>query len=118
MPPEVLAAEATDALAEGYLAHKFKARPWFDVYEQVAEMAAVTPENYKLDPDWNGMLLDAGEATPVLQVLDDEERIGVYETPITMGDIAGYRTLKERVRRPIADHFDRRLFPPSTRSSS
>jgi L-alanine-DL-glutamate epimerase-like enolase superfamily enzyme len=118
MPPEVLAAEATDALAEGYLAHKFKARPWFDVYEQVAEMAAVTPENYKLDPDWNGMLLDAGEATPVLQVLDDEERIGVYETPITMGDIAGYRTLKERVRRPIADHFDRRLFPSIVRTDA
>ena len=118
MPPEVLAGEASDAVAEGYLAHKFKARPWFDVYEQVAQMAAVTPEAYRLDPDWNGMLLDAGEATRVLEVLDREERIGLYETPMATGEIVGYRTLKDRVRRPIADHFDRSLFPSIIRTDA
>lgn len=116
-PPEVLAEEAQDALSEGYLALKFKARPWFDVFEQVQAMATVTPETFQLDPDWNGMLLDVASATDVLTRLDESDQIGIYETPIPLtepddgADIAGYRLLRHRVRRPIAEHFNRRLFP-------
>ena len=35
MSPEDLAGEAQDAVRDGYIFHKFKTRPWFDVYEQV-----------------------------------------------------------------------------------
>lgn len=118
MPPEVLAEEAADAVRQGYLAHKFKARPWFDVYEQVAQLTAATPATYTIDPDWNGMLLDVGTARVVLGELDKHERIGLFETPIPSTDIAGYQALRARVRHPLADHFDPRLFPVMARADS
>lgn len=104
MPPEVLADEAADALGTGYLSHKFKARPWFDVYEQVEAVSAVTPPYYTLDLDWNQMLLDVGRAAPVLQRLDGYERIGIYETPIRQIGLADYRRLRDKVAHPVADH--------------
>jgi L-alanine-DL-glutamate epimerase-like enolase superfamily enzyme len=67
MPPEALAEEAKEALAGGYVAHKIKARPWFDVYAQIEAVSAVTPPHYHIEPDFNDMLLDAGTAAPVLR---------------------------------------------------
>jgi L-alanine-DL-glutamate epimerase-like enolase superfamily enzyme len=96
MAPEVLAEEAAEAVRSGYLHHKFKARPWFDVFEQVAAIAAVTPPHYRLDIDWNEMLRDVGTAAPVLQELDREERVGIYETPIRFGDLEGFRRLRDK----------------------
>ncbi|MBU6358914.1 MAG: mandelate racemase/muconate lactonizing enzyme family protein [Chloroflexi bacterium] len=104
-PPEVLAAEAQDALAQGYMAHKFKARPWFDVYEQVAQISRVTPVNYRLDMDWNEMLRDVGNAAPVLTELDKNPRIAIYEEPIPRGDVEGYRRLRQHTTRPTAQHY-------------
>jgi L-alanine-DL-glutamate epimerase-like enolase superfamily enzyme len=111
MPPEILALEAKDAVAAGYMSHKFKARPWFDVREQVKALAAVTPVDYKLDIDWNEMLLSPAEALPVLQELDKEPRIGIYEDPIMRLDAAGQKFLRSRVDHPIATHFNPILFP-------
>ncbi|GAA0924335.1 mandelate racemase/muconate lactonizing enzyme family protein [Nonomuraea longicatena] len=111
MPPQVLAEEAKDALAEGYLAHKIKARPWFDVHEQVAALSAVTPENYVLDLDWNGMLRTPGEALEVLLELDGHARVGMYESPVLQSDVAGQKAVRSRVRRPVAEHYNQALFP-------
>ena len=111
MPPEVLAEEAKDSLAAGYLSHKFKARPWFDVREQVRAIAAVTPVHYRLDIDWNEMLLSPSEATPLLRELDQEPRIGIYEDPIRRTDVAGQKFLRDRVAHPITTHFEPKLFP-------
>ena len=61
-PPEALAAEAEEALARGYTAYKTKARPWWDVFAQVEAINAVTPTYFKLDLDWNQMLINAGNA--------------------------------------------------------
>ncbi len=104
MPPEVLAEEAREAVAAGYAFHKFKVRPWIDVYEQVAQVSAATPPEYRLDVDWNSMLLSVGEATPVLRELDTMEKIAIYETPIPHPDLEGYRQLREKVARPLAVH--------------
>ncbi len=104
-PPEVLAEEARDALAEGYVAHKFKARPWFDVYAQVEAIAAVTPPHYRLDLDWNGMLVHAGNAKPVLAALDRYEQVAIYESPLPHEDVEGYRQLRRQTGRPIAIHL-------------
>lgn len=109
-PPDVLAAEAKDALAEGYRAHKFKARPWFDVYAQVEAISEVSPPDYKLDADWNGLLLTAGNAKPVLAELDRYERVSIYETPIPHEDVEGYRQLRAQTRHPIAVHFEEQRF--------
>ena len=115
MPPEVLAEEAQDAVAQGYTAHKFKARPWFDVYAQVEAISAVTPPSYKLDMDWNSMLLNAGNATPVLTTLDRYERVALYESPIRHRDIEGQRWLRQKITHPLAIHFGDPAFPIAVR---
>jgi L-alanine-DL-glutamate epimerase-like enolase superfamily enzyme len=118
MAPEALAGEAAEAVASGYLHHKFKARPWFDVFEQVAAIAAVTPPHYRLDLDWNEMLRDVGTAAPVLQELDRQERVGIYETPIRFGDLEGFRRLRDKVSRPIADHIKQSPFGAAARAEA
>ncbi|GAA1604288.1 hypothetical protein GCM10009804_70780 [Kribbella hippodromi] len=111
MPAKLLAAEAEDALREGYRAHKIKARPWFDVREQVAAIAAVTPESYAIDIDWNGMLRTPGEAVPVLRELDREPRTGLYESPVKQTDIAGMAEVRSQVARPVVEHYIATRFP-------
>ncbi|HSH79072.1 MAG TPA: mandelate racemase/muconate lactonizing enzyme family protein [Herpetosiphonaceae bacterium] len=115
MPPEVLAEEAKAALAQGYIAHKFKARPWFDVYAQVEAISEVTPPHYKLDMDWNNMLLNAGNAAPVLTELDKYERVALYESPIMHHDFEGNRLLRHKTTHPIALHFGDPPFPTAVR---
>lgn len=115
MPPEVLAEEAKEAAAQGYTAHKFKARPWFDVYSQVDAISAVTPPHYHLDLDWNNMLLNVGNATPVLTELDKRERVAIYESPIMQHDVEGHRQLRRKTTRPLALHFGTPPFPTVVR---
>ncbi|MFD1933790.1 MULTISPECIES: mandelate racemase/muconate lactonizing enzyme family protein [Nonomuraea] len=111
MPPAVLAEEAKDAMAEGYLAHKLKARPWFDVHEQVAAISAVTPVHYELDLDWNGMLRTPGEAIDVLRELDRQPRVKMYESPVLQSDVAAQRAVRAKVARPVVEHYNAALFP-------
>jgi L-alanine-DL-glutamate epimerase-like enolase superfamily enzyme len=117
MPPKVLADEARDAVAQGYHFHKFKARPWFDVYAQVEAISAVTPPHYRLDIDWNEMLLNVGSATPVLQTLDAHERVAIYEGPIPQRDVEGLRELRRKVCKPIALHYGEPPFPTTIHES-
>jgi L-alanine-DL-glutamate epimerase-like enolase superfamily enzyme len=111
MSPEDLALEAQDAVKANYIFHKFKTRPWFDVYEQVEAISAVTPPHYRLDLDWNGMLMNVGTATPVMQRLDEYERVSIYEGPINQADVEGQRELRRNVAKPIAIHFGQPPFP-------
>lgn len=105
MPPEAFAEEAKAALAAGYTSYKIKARPWWDVYEQAEAISAVTPRHFSLDLDWNNMLLNAGNASPVLAELDKYERVAIYESPIMQRDVEGHRQLRQKTTRPIALHF-------------
>jgi L-alanine-DL-glutamate epimerase-like enolase superfamily enzyme len=115
MPPEALAAEAQEALARGYTSYKIKARPWWDVYEQVAAISAATPEHFRLDLDWNQMLITQGNAAPVLAELDRQPRIASYESPIMQRDVEGQRLLRAKTTRPIALHFGEPPFPTVVR---
>lgn len=112
MPPEALAAEATEAVAKGYTTHKFKARPWFDVIDQVEQIAAATPDSYRLDIDWNQMLHTAGEAAPLLRKLDDYPQTAIYEEPIPRPDYDGYRQLRSKISKPLAVHWNAAHFGP------
>lgn len=105
MPPEAFAAEAEEAVARGYTSQKIKARPWWDIVEQVEAISAVTPPHFRLDLDWNEMLVHAGNAAPVLQTLDQHERVCIYESPIPQRDVEGLRQLRAKTSRPIALHF-------------
>lgn len=115
MPPEAFAAEAQEALARGYTSYKFKARPWFDIYAQVEAVSVVSPRHFHLDIDWNNMLLNAGNAAPVLQELDKQERVAIYESPIMHRDVEGHRILRSKTNRPIAIHFGDPPFPTIVR---
>jgi L-alanine-DL-glutamate epimerase-like enolase superfamily enzyme len=115
MAPEALAEEAKEAVAAGYISHKFKARPWLDVYEQVEQISAVVPSYYRLDLDWNNMLLNAGNATSVLTELDKYERVAIYESPIMQRDFEGQRLLRSKIIHPIALHFGDPPFPTAVR---
>jgi L-alanine-DL-glutamate epimerase-like enolase superfamily enzyme len=105
MPPEDMAAEAARAVALGYTAHKQKARPWFDVVEQVRQTAAVVPENFALDLDFNGQLVNAATAVSVLKDLDTFRNVQVYESPIPQGDVAGNQRIRSQTRCAIAMHY-------------
>ncbi len=115
MPPEAFAEEAQEALAQGYTSYKIKARPWWDIYAQVEAIAAVTPPHFRLDIDWNDMLLNAGNAAPVLTELDKEARIAIYESPILQRDVEGHRQLRQKTTRPLALHFGNPPFPTAVR---
>jgi len=114
-PPEALAEEAKDALAKGYTALKTKARPWWDVYEQVDQMSNVTPPHFKIDMDWNQMLINASNAAPVLSELDKQERVALYESPIFQRDTEGQRQLRQKIKKAIALHFGDPHFPTAVR---
>ena len=118
MPAETLAAEARDAVRAGYRAHKFKARPFFDVYEQVAAISDATPDDYLIDLDWNGMLRTPAEAIPVLEQLDRVAKIGLYESPIRQDDVIGHRALRGRTSKPLAEHYRTDLLPLWLRDDS
>lgn len=111
-PPEVLAEEAALAVEWGYLSHKIKARPWFDLDEQVAAIAARTPESFAIDIDWNSTLGHSSTALPVLDRLADEPRVGLFEDPVPKEDVAGQAALRAHARRPVASHFREELFAP------
>lgn len=105
MPPEDMAAEAKRAVEMGYTAHKQKARPWFDCVEQARQTAAVIPPTFALDFDFNGHLLNAASAVPVLKVLDTFPNVLIYESPIPQDDVAGNRRVREQTRCAIAMHY-------------
>ncbi len=106
MPPHDWAAEARAGIDAGYTAFKLKARPWFDIVEQVEAVSAATPAHAKLDLDFNGLLVDAGHAKPLLTTLAGYPKVAIFETPIPQTDVGGNRALRAAVPRPIAMHFD------------
>lgn len=111
MPPEVLAEQAASAVAAGYLSHKIKGRPWFDIREQVAAISAVTPDEYRIDIDWNSMLGTAAQALPVLQELQSEAKIGLFESPLNRTDTAGQARIRGAISTPLVEHYDAGLAP-------
>ena len=106
MPPHDWASEARRGIEAGYTAFKLKARPWFDIVEQVEAVSDATPAHAKLDLDFNGLLVDAGHAKPLLTTLAGYPKVAIFETPIPQTDIGGNRALRAAVPRPIAMHFD------------
>jgi L-alanine-DL-glutamate epimerase-like enolase superfamily enzyme len=51
--PEDWAAECADAAAAGYTTCKVKARPWWDIVEQLEAVSAAVPRGFTLDLDFN-----------------------------------------------------------------
>ena len=105
MPPEDWVREAQDAMQQGYKNLKVKARPWFDIVEQVEAVCEVVPSSFKMDADFNTLLVNAGHAVPVLLELEKFPNVAIFESPIPQHDIEGNRQIRARITRPIAMHF-------------
>lgn len=106
MPPADWAAEARESVKRGHTSFKMKARPWRDILQQVEAVGKVVPPDYRFDIDFNGFLLNAARAEMILHQLDEHPNVGMYESPFYLGgDLSGARILRERVRKPIVEHF-------------
>ncbi|RKU17059.1 enolase [Candidatus Poribacteria bacterium] len=103
--PENWAAEAADAVANGYTSFKNKPRPWWDIIKQVEAIAEVVPTDFKLDLDPNSSLRDAETAIPILRKLAAHPNVAIFESPIPQGDVAGNKQIRQAVDCPIAMHF-------------
>ena len=110
MPPEDWAKEAKESLKRGYTTFKMKARPWWDILEQVETVGKVVPEDYRFDIDFNGFLLTPANAETFLHKLDDHVNVGMYESPYYLTrDLEGAKILRQRVRKFIVDHFNEQI---------
>jgi L-alanine-DL-glutamate epimerase-like enolase superfamily enzyme len=105
MPPEDMAAECLTAFESGYMAYKTKGRPWFDIWEQVRQIATKVPSEFKVDMDFNDTLLDAERAIPICQDLEKTPQIDIYETPIPQRDVEGNAAIRAATRVQIAMHY-------------
>jgi len=106
MSPQDWTAEARESLKRGYTSFKMKARPWRDIIEQTDTVAKEVPADYKFDVDFNGFLLNQARAETILCQLDENPNVGMYESPFYLAnDPAGAMILRQRVRKPIVEHF-------------
>jgi L-alanine-DL-glutamate epimerase-like enolase superfamily enzyme len=111
MPPEDYAAQAREAVELGYTSMKQKPRPWFDVYEQVKQTAASSNENFKIDLDFNGHLVNSANAVSVIRKLEKCPNVAFLESPIPQQDVAGNQRIRSQTRCAIAMHFGNPPFP-------
>jgi L-alanine-DL-glutamate epimerase-like enolase superfamily enzyme len=106
MSPEKYEVEVKTAVELGYTCMKIKARPWFDVYETIERMSAVTPDYFSIDADWNDFLINVSNAVPVLRKLEEDfPKIKIYEGPIRADDVPGNKLLRSQIRTATAHHF-------------
>lgn len=99
--------ECKDAVAAGYTDFKTKARPWFDLDEQCATLTPTLPEHFKIDFDFNALLLDTTNAIRYCTRMEKYKRIAIWESPIPQDDVEGNKLLRKRTTIPIAHHFGR-----------
>lgn len=105
MPPADWAQQCADALAQGYMSAKLKARPWYDLHAAVQAILEVVPPGFMLDLDFNATLGNAANAVKFLATLAKYEQVAMFETPIPQGDVAGNAQIRQRVSRPVAMHY-------------
>ncbi|MEE2710615.1 MAG: mandelate racemase/muconate lactonizing enzyme family protein [Gemmatimonadota bacterium] len=104
--PELWAAEVKAAEENGYTSMKAKARPWFDVHEQLAAMEEVASRHFKVDLDFNQLLLGVDEAARIISDLENQHpMLAIVESPIPQGDVPGNVLLRHKINTPIAMHY-------------
>ena len=106
MEPKLWAREAATAEANGFTTMKVKARPWFDIEDQLEAVSEATSDHFVLDADFNGMLLGVDVAAPLLRRLEETFPIlAIVESPIPQEDVAGNAALRSKITSPITMHF-------------
>jgi hypothetical protein len=67
---------------------------------------AAVPAGFEIQLDFNGTLLDAVRARPILEELGRHPRMGRFEEPIPPSDLAGWAELGDVVSIPMAVHLE------------
>lgn len=105
MPAEDWARQCSDAVEQGYMSAKLKARTWFDLHAQLQAIFDVVPEQFILDLDFNATLDNAANAVHFLSSLESYDQVAMFESPIPQQDVAGNRQIRQRIDRPVAMHY-------------
>jgi len=105
MPPEDWAQQCADAVKQGYMSSKFKARVWYDLHAAIRAILEVVPPQFKLDLDFNSTLDNAANAVEFLKTLEQYDQVAMIESPIPQGDVAGNLQIRRRIDRPVAMHY-------------
>ena len=106
MKPEEWAAEARTAEEHGFTTMKAKARPWFDIDQQLEAVCAAVSPHFKFDTDFNALLLGEDVAAPLICRLEQKfPNLAIVESPIPQEDVAGNVVLRRKIRSPIAMHL-------------
>jgi L-alanine-DL-glutamate epimerase-like enolase superfamily enzyme len=115
MPAEDWISECAEAAASGYTTFKTKARPWFDLEDQVARLSDAVPDYFLLDMDFNDFGLDPAIARPLCKRLEKYSKVAIWESPIEQEDVEGNRNLRNHLSVPIAQHIGRPAFETQIR---
>ena len=106
MPPQGWALEAQTAEQHGFTSLKVKARPWFDIDAQLQAVCDAVSPHFKIDTDFNGLLMGVDVAAPLICRLEEKyHNLAIVESPIPQADVAGNVLLRSKIRSPIAMHI-------------
>jgi L-alanine-DL-glutamate epimerase-like enolase superfamily enzyme len=105
MPPADWAEQCAEAVRQGYLSAKLKARTWYDLHAALQAIFAVVPEQFILDLDFNATLDNAANAVKFLSTLEPYKQVAMFESPIPQSDVAGNAQIRRRINRPVAMHY-------------
>jgi len=115
MPAEDWISECEEAAASGYTTFKTKARPWFDLENQVKRLSEAVPGHFLLDLDFNDFGLDPAVIRPLCKRLEKYSKVAIWESPIEQEDVEGNRMLRQHLSIPIAQHIGRPAFETQIR---
>ena len=105
MPARDWARQCADAVKQGYMTAKLKARTWYDLHACFRAIFKAVPPGFKLDLDFNGTLGDAASAVQFLQTLEQYPQVAMIESPIPQSDVPGNLQIRNHIRRPVAMHY-------------
>lgn len=105
MPPEDWALQCQEAVAQGYMSCKLKARTWQDIHAGLQAIFAVVPKQFVVSLDFNGTLWNSGQAVQFLKTLEQYPQVAIIESPIPQADVAGNAYIRKHIHRPIAMHY-------------
>lgn len=105
MPPAAWAEQCAEAVRQGYMSAKLKARTWYDLHAALQAIFAVVPEQFILDLDFNATLDNAANAVKFLSTLEQYDQVAMFESPIPQQDVAGNVQIRKRIDRPVAMHY-------------
>ncbi|MCL4861648.1 MAG: ClbS/DfsB family four-helix bundle protein [Caldilineaceae bacterium] len=105
MPPADWAEQCAEAVRQGYMSAKLKARTWYDLHAALQAIFAVAPEQFILDLDFNATLDNAANAVKFLSTLEPYKQVAMFESPIPQEDVAGNAQIRRRINRPVAMHY-------------